>query len=98
MSLVNMAQGQKTLGGVFKERENNDDFQASGLGSQVDIKSLIEQIQQEEYEVLGEKEGERKQGGRRRWLDQEAQQTTRTENEPNYTPEKACHKATFSLA
>ena len=62
MSLVNMAQGQKTLGGVFKERENNDDFQASGLGNQVDIKLLIEQIQQEVYEVLGDKEGERKKG------------------------------------
>ena len=50
------------------------------------------------YEVLGDKEGERKKGGRRRWLDQEAQQTTRTKNEPNYAPEKACHKATLSLA
>lgn len=33
MSLVNMAQGQKTLGGVFKERENNNDFQVSGLAN-----------------------------------------------------------------
>ena len=46
----------------------------------------------------GTRKEREKKGGRRRLLDQEAQQTTRTKNEPNYTPEKACHKATLSLA